>query len=86
MEYRRLIPWAKKLTILLAAVALMWSVYIFGMSTPATGDSNRVVYVPNNWSLKPAGIDPGERFRLIFLSSTKRDATSTDIETYNTFV
>ena len=53
---------------------------------PPTADSNRVVYVPNNWSLKPAGIDPGERFRLIFLSSTKRDATSTDIETYNTFV
>ena len=49
-------------------------------------DSKRVVYVPNNWSLKPAGIGPGERFRLIFLSSTKRDATSTDIETYNTFV
>ena len=45
-----------------------------------------MVYVPNNWSLKPAGIGPGERFRLIFLSSTKRDATSTDIETYNTFV
>ena len=53
---------------------------------PPTTDSNRVVYVPNNWSLKPAGIDPGVRFRLIFLSSTKRDATSTDIETYNTFV
>ena len=47
---------------------------------------NQVVYIPADWSLKPAGIDPGERFRLIFLSSTKRDATSNDIETYNTFV
>ena len=47
---------------------------------------NQVVYIPADWSLKPAGIGPGERFRLIFLSSTKRDATSKDIETYNTFV
>ena len=47
---------------------------------------NQVVYIPLDWSLKPAGIGPGERFRLIFLSSTKRNATSSDIETYNTFV
>ena len=47
---------------------------------------NQVVYIPLDWSIKPAGIGPGERFRLIFLSSTKRNATSSDIETYNTFV
>ena len=47
---------------------------------------NKVVYIPLDWSLKPADIGPGERFRLIFLSSTKRNATSNDIETYNTFV
>ena len=45
-----------------------------------------MVYIPLDWSLKPAGIGPSERFRLIFLSSTKRNAASSDIETYNTFV
>ena len=42
--------------------------------------------VPNNWSLIPTGLSTGDKFRLIFLSSTKRDGSSTDIATYNTFV
>ena len=54
--------------------------------TQADLTPNQVVYVPLDWSLKPTSIGPGERFRLIFLSSAKRDATSNDIETYNTFV
>ena len=41
--------------------------------------------VPTNWSLKPAGLSAGE-FRLIFLSSTTHNATSSNIGTYNTFV
>ena len=86
MEYQKLKPWATKLPLLLAMVALMGVVYISSASVSEAQDSNRVEYVPNNWSLKPARLGPGERFRLIFLSSTTRDATSTDIETYNTFV
>ena len=42
--------------------------------------------VPSSWSLKPTGLAVGDQFRLIFLSSTKRKATSTDIADYNTFV
>ena len=42
--------------------------------------------VPSDWSLKPSGLSTGDQFRLIFLSSTKRDGTATDIATYNTFV
>ena len=42
--------------------------------------------VPLNWSLVPTGLNTGDQFRLIFLSSTKRDATSTAIDDYNTFV
>ena len=42
--------------------------------------------VPADWSLKPTGLTAGAKFRLLFLSSTKRDATATDIATYNTFV
>ena len=43
--------------------------------------------VPSNWSLKPTAVTAGTQFRLLFLSSTKRDnASSTDIADYNTFV
>ena len=42
--------------------------------------------VPANWSLKPTGRAAGDQFRLLFLSSTKRNGSSTDIATYNTFV
>ena len=42
--------------------------------------------VPEDWALKPADIGPGRQFRLMFITSTTRDATSTDIADYNTFV
>ena len=42
--------------------------------------------VPSDWSLKPTGLSTGDQFRLLFLSSTKRAGSSTDIATYNTFI
>ena len=42
--------------------------------------------VLNDWSLKPSGLGVGDEFRLIFLSSTKRNATSSNIGTYNTWI
>ena len=43
--------------------------------------------VPVGWPLVPDDLsDDGGEFRLLFLSSTKSAATSTDIGTYNTFV
>ena len=42
--------------------------------------------VPSNWTLKPTAVAAGAKFRLLFLSSTKRNATATDIATYNTFI
>ena len=87
MRHQTLIPWARKLTILAALIALVATIYAFGATTPQDAlASAHVEYVPLDWSLKPASIGPGERFRLIFLSSTKRNATSSNIETYNTFV
>ena len=87
MKYKNLKTWARKLAVLSALIALIATVYAFGAATPQeTLASGHVEYVPLDWSIKPAGIGPGERFRLIFLSSTKRNATSSDIETYNTFV
>ena len=48
--------------------------------------ASHVVLVSSDWSLTPAGLPSGAQFRLIFLSSTKRDGSSTNIANYNTFV
>jgi hypothetical protein len=37
-------------------------------------------------ALIPAGLSPGDQFYIIFVTSTARDATSTDIADYNAFV
>ena len=42
--------------------------------------------VPSDWALKPSGLGAGDTFRLLFITSTKRNAQSTDIGVYNTFV
>ena len=42
--------------------------------------------VPTTWSLIPSGLGDGNSFRLIFLSSGFRAASSSDIDVYNTFV
>jgi hypothetical protein len=34
----------------------------------------------------PPGLNPGDKYRLVFVTSTKRDATSKNIDDYNTFV
>ena len=45
-----------------------------------------VTRVPVDWSLKPTGLAVGDQFRLLFLSSTKRNASSSAIADYNTFI
>ena len=45
-----------------------------------------VTAVPADWSLTPDGLGVGERFRLLFLSSSTRTAGATDIDVYNTWV
>ena len=42
--------------------------------------------VSHNWELNPAGFESGDSFRLLFLSADTRNATSSDIGEYNTFV
>ncbi len=39
-----------------------------------------------SWPLIPSGLSDGDQFRLIFVTSTFRNATSSDIADYNTFV
>jgi len=36
--------------------------------------------------IAPAGLNPGDKYHLVFVTSTTRDATSTDIADYNAFV
>ena len=42
--------------------------------------------VPSDWSLTPDGLEFGDQFRLIFVSSASRNAVPTDIATYNTWI
>ena len=42
--------------------------------------------MPLDWALKPSGLSDGDVFRLLFMSSTQRTASSTDIADYNTHV
>ena len=53
-------------------------------TTPPPPASTREV--PADWALKPADIRAGGQFRLMFVSSTSRDATSTNIIDYNRVV
>ena len=87
MKYHRIMPWARKLTVFSVLIALIATVYAFGAATPhEAAASSHVQYVYSDWNAKPSGISGGDQFRLIFLSSTKRKATSLDIADYNTFV
>ena len=78
--FRRLAP-----LLLLAGLAAL--LLVPGVAQAQTGlDSSGTVEVPVDWSLVPEGLEVGDEFRLLFLSSTTRDATSTDIGVYNGFV
>ncbi len=53
----------------------------------STANADGSYNVPFDWALKPSGLTTaGAKFRLLFVTSTVRNATATDIATYNTFV
>ena len=54
-------------------------------STPTANADGSYTVAPD-WALTPSGIGPGQKFRLLFRSSTFRNAQSTDIADYNTHV
>ena len=54
--------------------------------TITRAESGSEILVPGDWSLVPTGLSAGDSFRLLFLSSTRHDASSASIDTYNTFV
>ena len=44
------------------------------------------ISVAPDWALIPSDLSAGNKFRLLFVTSTQRNASATDIATYNTFV
>ena len=56
---------------LVASLLLAMAASAFG--APALAQTT----VPSNWSLKPSALTGGDQFRLLFLSSTKRNASAT---------
>ena len=54
--------------------------------TCTSANSDGSYDVPADWALLPSGLDGSATFRLLFVTSTTRDATATAIATYNTFV
>ena len=64
--------------------ALLCLPLLLGLAAPAAAQTS--VTVPIDWALKPADVEGGESFRLLFATSTGRDAQSTDIADYNAFV
>ncbi len=55
---------------------------VFEVAAPAV----RIVDVPHDWALNPDGVEPGDEFRLLFVTADGRDATSSDIGVYDAFV
>ena len=49
-------------------------------------DETGAIEVLTTWGLAPTGLMPGDDFRLLFRTSTGRDATSSDIAVYDAFV
>ena len=73
----------------LPALAAQSGHKVDGMPTPPISlptACSAEISVPNEWALKPEGKNTGDKFRLLFVSSTKRNASSTDIADYNSFV
>ena len=60
--------------------------YTVRVTRPAPPASSDVVTVPADWPLKPSGLGAGDQFRLLIVTSTTRNATSTNISDYDTHV
>ena len=72
------------ITVLLALAAALLLLADGHVAQAQSTTPTRVV--PQNWSLTPPGLAVGDRFRLLFLSSTKTEPDSGRIADYNAFV
>lgn len=53
---------------------------------PPEPDSDGSHTVPHDWELVPSGLGSGDEFRLLFMTTSKRNAMSADIADYDAFV
>ena len=71
------------------AAVLLGLPLLFGLATEAAAQTlltDGSYEVSPNWALKPSGLQSGDKFRVLFVTSTGRNARSADIADYNTFV
>ena len=68
--------WRVAVAVLAACGALL------ALALPAPAQTE----VPANWPLVPAGLEEGDQFRLLFVTSRQRTASSTSIAAYDGFV
>ena len=82
---------ARRLVVAALAVALVSSVVFVvggggrvGAQTPPVVDNGDGTFtVPGDWVLIPSGLGAGDKFRLLFVTSSARHAGSTDIGAYD---
>ncbi len=55
------------------------------LPSPPTACTDEIRVSPD-WALTPSGLNTGDKFRLLFVTSTRRDALSGNIADYNRFV
>ena len=76
-----------KYTLSILTVLTLSGFILFGLQTQAKAQSvSSPLAIQPNSSLIPEGINADDKFRLIFITSTKHAADSADINTYNTIV
>ena len=67
-----------------AAAGLLLAAGLVCAAAPAAAQEAAEVY--SFWPLVPSGLGPGDKFRLLFVTSNVRNAESSDIADYNAFV
>ena len=70
----------------LAAAVLALAVLAAAALPDRPAEAQTAQTVQPGWQYIPSGVSEGQSFRLLFVTSTKRDATATGISTYNSFV
>ncbi len=76
---RRLVDGSVLAAVLLAAVAAL-------LAVPLQAQAQTEIEILETWPLVPAGIEVGDKFRLVFHSSDGHTALSTNINDYNTWI
>ena len=82
----RAAPLRRLATFLLPGLALLVLATVAGLLWLPRADQAQAQAgqtVPSDWSLIPGGIEPGDSFRLLFVTSATRDVSSANIADYN---